>query len=322
MEELGVYIHYGTIALTAAINAIGVGIGQGLTSRTALEAINRQPAASDEITKAALLGMALTETAAIMGTFMSVLLLLSTNSYLHSYYSGLAELGITFAICFSGFVLGIASALPARAACLAIARQPFFSQSIIRFMMISLSLLETPVVFGLIIALFIQGQAQDVTTMRDSLRLIASGLCIGLGSVGPAIGLGLFARNACEGIGRNRDSYNQIFSFMLVSQAIIETPIIFSLIVSVSLIFLVPSSSQENILDGIAFLSAGLCTAIGTIGPGISSGKTAMAACKEISKNPETYSNLSRLSMFAQGLIETGAIYTVLISFMLLFFRT
>ena len=188
--------------------------------------------------------------------------------------------------------------------------------------MISLSLIETPVIFGLIIALFIQGQAADATTLRDSLRLIGSGLCIGLGSIGPAIGLGLFSRNACEGIGTNRNAYNKIFSFMLVSQAIIETPIIFALIVSISLLFLVPVVSEENVLDGVALFSAGLCTAIGTMGPGISSGKTAMAACKQIARKPEIYGVLSRLSMFAQGLIETAAIYAVLISFMLLFFRT
>ena len=320
--ELSAYIHYGTVAAAVAINAIGVGLGQGISSTAALEAINRQPNAKNDITKMAILGMALIETAAVMGTFISVLLLMGANASARHMYGGIAELGIACAICLPGLVLGLASALPARAACMAVARQPFFVTQIMRFMMISLSLLQTPIIFGLIVALFIQNQTASVHTLRDCLRLISSGLCIGLGSVGPAIGLALFAKTACEGVGINRDAYGHIFSFTLISQAIIETPIIFSLIISISLLFLVPGVAYENFADGVALFSAGLCTGIGTIGPGISSGKTAMAACTQIAYKPETYSTLSRVSMFAQGLIEAAAIYAVLISFVLLFFRT
>ena len=314
-------MHYATVAFTVAITAIGVGIGQGITSSAAIEGINRQPSAQNDIMKTAILAIALIETAAVMGTFISFLLLLNTRTAAHSLYSGVAELGIAAAISFSGCVLGLVSAFPARAACLSVARQPFFSQMIVRFMMISLSLLQTPIIFGLIIALFIHNQVPDVVTWRDSFRLLASGLCMGLGSIGPAIGLALFARTACEGIGINRKAYTQLFSFTLISQAIIETPIIFSLIISIALLFLVPPMVGEDMIDGMALLAAGLCTGIGTFGPGLSSGRTAMAACEQIAIDPSRHGTLSRLSMFAQGLIETSAIYAVLISFLLIFFR-
>ncbi len=320
MYEYAQYIHFVTIALTTAINAIGVGIGQGFASSSALEAINRQPSARNDITKATILGIALIETAAIMGMFISLLLWNSSYNP-NNIYASLSEIGIAFAICLPGFILGIVSSLPIQAACHSIARQPFFSQEITRFMMISLSLLQTPIIFGFLVSLFIHNQTAEIETLRDSLRLIASGLCIGLGSAGPAIGLAYFAKHACEGIGINRHAYPKLFSFMLISQAIIETPIIFSLIIAISLLFLVPSLKQENIVDGIALLAAGLCTGLGTIGPGISSGRTAMAAATQIARNPDIHGPLSRVSMFAQGLIETAAIYAVLISFLLLAFR-
>lgn len=320
MHEVTQYIHFGTIAFATAINAIGVGIGQGLSSSAALEAINQQPSARNDITKTAILGIALIETAAVMGMFMSVLLW-STSNHDQNIYANLSELGIGFAICLSGFTLGIISSLPVKAACFAVARQPFFSSEIIRFMMISLSLLQTPIIFGLIIALFIHNQAPEIETLRDSLRLIASGLCIGLGSTGPALGLAQFAQSAIRGLGTNRRAYPKLFSFMLISQAIIETPIIFALIISVTLLFVIPSLKQENLLDGIALLAAAVCTGLGTIGPGISSGRTAMAAAEQIAKNPEMHGPLSRVSMLAQGLIETSAIYAVVISFLLLLFR-
>lgn len=235
-------------------------------------------------------------------------------------YSSYAELGILAAISLTGLVLGLACMLPAQAACIAVARQPFLSQKIIRFTLVAISLIQTPIIFGLIIALFIRAQASTITNLNDSFRLLASGLSLGLGCIGPAIGLGLFARAACTSIGKNRNAYNSIFSFTLISQAIIETPIIFSLIISLSLLFLISVTSSNDSLEGIILIAAALCTGMGTLGPGISSGMTAMAACKEIGNNPVHYGVLSRLSMFAQGLIETSAIYAILVSFLLLFF--
>jgi F0F1-type ATP synthase membrane subunit c/vacuolar-type H+-ATPase subunit K len=314
-------IHFGTIALAVAINALGVGIGQGLTSSAALEAINLQPAARDDITKIAVLSMALIETAAVMGTFIAFILLLGTSNMLLTWHMGLAEIGIAFAICLPGFILGLASCLPARQACMAVARQPFFAQNIIRFMLIILSLIQTPIIFGMIIALFINNQMMHITTIRESLRLIASGIAIGFGSIGPAIGLAHFAKIACTSVGINKTAYNKLLTFSFVSQAIIETPIIFSFVIALTLLFIVPHSAEENIVQGIAMLAAGICTGIGTVGAGISSGKTAAQACKEIGLQPESYSVLSRTSLFAQGLIETSAIYAVLVSFLLLFIK-
>jgi len=181
-------------------------------------------------------------------------------------------------------------------------------------MLITQSMIQTPIIFGFIIALFIQNQAASANTIAESLRLIASGLAVGLGSAGPAIGLGIFGQAACSGIGINRKSYNKVFSFTLVSEAIIETPIIFALVVGLLLITL----KTTTLLHGIAMLASAICIGIGTIGPGISSGKTSAAACKEIAKNPENSSSLFKVSVFSQGIIDTAAIYALVISILLI----
>jgi F0F1-type ATP synthase membrane subunit c/vacuolar-type H+-ATPase subunit K len=321
MTEITGLAHYLTVAFAVGLPAVGVGIGQGWTTTAALDAINRQPSAKSDIVKVAIFGMALIETAAVMGAFVSMLILYNNWDTPPSYYASLSSIGVFAAISIPGFVLGLVSAMPARAACFTVARQPFFTQKILRFMVLTMSLIQTPVIFGFIISLIISGQAQEVTTMRDCLRLIASGISIGLGSVGPAIGLGLFARSVCLGLGINRKAYDKIFSFTLISQAIIETPIIFALVISVMLLFIVPPLAEENLIDGIALLSAGLCAGLGTIGAGISSGRTAAAAGTRIAHTPETYSLLAQTSMFAQGLIEASAIYPMIIAFALLFLR-
>ena len=152
--------HYSTIALTVGITSIGVGIGEGLSSHAALQAIDIQPHARADITKAAIMGMALIETAAIMSTFVAILLIMphiiGARYIAQPFYTGIAQFGIAFAICIPGFVIGIVSSLPTRAACIAIARQPFFSQTIVRFMLMTQSLIQTPIIFVLIVALFLK----------------------------------------------------------------------------------------------------------------------------------------------------------------------
>lgn len=314
------FIHYGTIAFAVGVTSVSVGIGESLASLSALNAINIQPHARGEIARTAIIGMALVETAAILGVIIAVLLLFSARPAEPNFYSNLAEMGIAFALCITGFVSGLVSALPTRAACLAIARQPFFAQKITRLMLITQSLLQGPIIFSFIIALIISYQAADATTLGDSLRLMASGLCIGLGSIGPSIGLAIFAQNACRGLGINPQAYNKILSFAIISQTIIETPIIFSFVIAMTLLIMT-STTDASSIQGIAFLAASLCTGFGMTGPGISSGKTAAEACKQITINPDAYSMLSRVSLFAQGLIETCAIYAVLISFLLIFVK-
>ncbi len=317
MEGVAQFLHYLTVALIVGVNSVAVGIGEGLANSAALDAMNRQPAARTDIMNASLLGMALIETAALIGVATSILVLLGSAGE-KTIYTSLAQLGIALAICFSGAVVGLTSSFPARTAVMAIARQPFASKTILRFMLITQSIIQTPVIFGFIVAIFIKGQAGSATTYSDSLRLLASGLSIGLGCVGPVIGLALFGQTACEGIGVNPKSGKEVFSFTFVSEAIIETPIIFALIISLLLLF--TGQSVTNPLYGIASLAAALCIGIGTIGPGISSGKTAAAACKQIAIHPDRYPILSKISLFGQGMIDTSAIYALLISLSLLLF--
>lgn len=315
-DLIGNYLHFATIALTVGVNSMSVGIGEGLTGRAALEAINKQPKAYNDIFRAAVLGTALIETAAILGVVIAFLLLLGNADGPFTLGTHIAEIGIALTICISGFTIGLAAASPAQEACHAIARQPFFADKIIRFMLITQSLIQTPIIFGFIIAIFIRNKALVVTSTAESLALVAAGLCIGLGSIGPVIGLGAFAKEACRGLGVNRLSYNNLMSFSIISLAIIETPIIFSLLVSLMLLL---NSTDITLLSGVGFIAAAFCMGIGTLGPGIASSRTAAAACKQIALKPEIYGTISSVSMFGQGIIDTCAIYTFLIAIFLIF---
>lgn len=309
-------IHYGTIATITAATGLAVGVSQGLTANVTLAAIDRQPASKGELTRSNLLSLALIETAALLSLIFAMLLFFKAPA---NYYAAVAEIGIGLALTIPGVMIGIASSMPAREAMIAIARQPFLSKKITNFMVLAQSLIQTPLIFGFIISLLIKSQLDSIDSMPDALRLIASGLCIAVASIGPAWGAGYFTHIACRSIGMNRAAYGKIFSFTIISQAIIETPVIFASIVS---FWLAQSSAAGlNVIQASMYLAIAGVMAIGTFGAGLSSGKTAAAACNQIALNPQNYGILSRTSLIAQGLIDTSAIYAFIIAFIILLAR-
>lgn len=316
MIDFANLFNFFTIALTICLTSLGVAIGNSIAAAAAIKAIYIQPSAQRDIVKTSVIGMAIIETSAIIGLVIAIMLFLSRNAPVtNQFYWGLSNLGIAAAICITGFTVGIASSFPVKYACFAVARQPFFSNKILNIMLLTLSFIQTSVIFGFIIALLINYQAPNASTLMDSLRHLGSGICMGVGCIGPAIGLALFAKSACKGIGINTKAYNEIIITTSVSAAIIETATVFALIISLLLI----TFPAINALQAAAMLCAGICTGISNIAPGISSGKTASAACTVIANKPENYSAISRTSMLAQVFIDSCAIYGFLISLLLIF---
>lgn len=314
MIELSDILHYGAITGVVGLSSLGAGIAQGISGRAAIRATDIQPQARNDIARTNLMGMALIDTAAILCLTASLFLILSSTGQVASLTSNVADLGILLALCVPGFAVSIACAFPVKESLLSIARQPFFSPKISRFMLISLSVLQTPVIFGFIIALMIKGSTTN--TIYDSLRLVASGLTVALACIGPVIGLGLFAKAACRALGINREAYSKLFTFTFISNAVIETPIVLALVIAFFLI--VPSAVSDPFLASVSMFSAALCIGIGTFGAGISSGRTSAKVCDQIAINPDLYGVLSKVCLFAQGLIDSCAIYAFIISLSLL----
>ena len=307
-----------SIAFPIMLSALGTGLGQGLIGLKAIQAVDIQPSASTEINKISLIGMAMSETAAIFGLVISILLIMDTTVPVNYDSATLGRIGISLAIGLSGFIAGISSSMPVQAACLSVDRQPFFSNKILQFMLLTQTVIMTPNIFGFLIALFINIQTSTVPDLNGGLQLLAAGLSIGIGSVGPSIGLSLFAYSACIAIGVNRKSYNKILPFTFISEAIIETPIIFSFLVSL-LILNVHIKPTAPITQGICFIAAAICMSLSTIGTGISAGKTGSAACEQIGNTPEHYSKISNISLLALAMIDTFAIYGFIIAVILIY---
>ena len=71
----------------------------------------------------------------------------------------------------------------------------------------------------------------------EAAKLIAAGLAMGLGAVGPGIGIGLLAGKAMEAIGRNPDAEGKIRTNMILGIAFAEAIGIYALVVALILKF-------------------------------------------------------------------------------------
>ena len=73
----------------------------------------------------------------------------------------------------------------------------------------------------------------------EGLRFIGAALAIGLGSLGPGLGIGLLAGRAMEALGRNPDAAGPIQQNMILAIAFAEAIAIYALIVAFLLLFVV-----------------------------------------------------------------------------------
>ena len=70
--------------------------------------------------------------------------------------------------------------------------------------------------------------------------------------------------------------------------------------------------------NGLKFLGAGVA-GVGIAGAGIGQGLAAQGACMAIGRNPEMASKLTSTMIIGAGIAESGAIYCLVISILLIF---
>ena len=64
---------------------------------------------------------------------------------------------------------------------------------------------------------------------------LAKALAIGIGSIGPALGIGMIGSKAMEAIGRNPEAANKILVPMLLAAAFAEAVAIYALVIAFSI---------------------------------------------------------------------------------------
>jgi F-type H+-transporting ATPase subunit c len=293
--------------LITLIPAIGVAIGQGKASKSALIATNIQPTSSNEISTTLIIGLAIMETSAILGLVTSLI-------YLNTDINIGSSLALIILSTIGAFV-GLYSAIPLEKGFLAISKQPFMTKNINNLIYIGLSFLLTPAIFAFILMLMIKNK--DTSSINEQLKLISCSISILLGSMGGIWAIANFNGQACTMTGYNRQAFKKIFNFTFISQTMIETPILLSFIVSLIIV----NIDITNLPQALTVIAAGICTGTCALVSGYASGNVALKGVENLGKKPELAAQISKITILGQGFLDTFAIYGLIISLLILILK-
>ena len=71
----------------------------------------------------------------------------------------------------------------------------------------------------------------------ETMKSLAAAIAIGLGALGPGLGLGMIGSKAMEALGRNPEASDQIFVPLILSLAFTEAVAIYALVVALAIKF-------------------------------------------------------------------------------------
>jgi len=308
--------HYLIAGCLILLGAGGAGIGLGLAAVGVEDASTRQQTGQLQSFNAMIIGLALIESGAII-SLVTTLMTLFNRPAAFTWPIIWAEAGTAVAIGIAAIAISIASSFVVKAASQAIARQPLYASKITTYMLIAQSIIEAPVIFAFIVALLIRTRIDMAMDLWAGMRLFACGLAVGIGALGPSIGQAMFARSASYAIGINVHQYNRIFPYALLTQALIETPMIFCLLFSLLFLYVTPTAAMAAVATIKGLVAAGTIS-FGALGGCIGMGYMASHTSAYVALDPSVYSAMVRTALFTMAFIESTVIYSFIISLILI----
>jgi F-type H+-transporting ATPase subunit c len=158
---------------------------------------------------------------------------------------------------------------------------------------------------------------------------VTAAVSIGLGVLFPAIGQARAAAAAAEATSRQPDESDVISRTLYIGLAMIESQALYVLIVALILLFANPlegrvSEAAAQGGDAMWFLvlaSVGAAVAInlGTMLASIGQGKVVESAVESIAEQPEAQDEISRSLYISLALLESLALYALIVSLILLY---
>lgn len=308
-------IHYLAAGMTIALGGLGGGIGLGIAANNSIQSMTRQTTGNEQGFRALIIGLALIESGVIIALVMTLLMLFGSPSHM-SMGAAIAEIGIALAVGIASLSIGIASSMVVKATSQAIARQPVFAQKLIAFMLLAQSVIEAPVIFAFIVGLLIKTRITPDMSIEQGLQFLASGGAIALGCIGTALGQSIFTHAACTSVGVNKNAYPKLFTFSLLCEAIIETPVILTLLFAFLTAY--ATVTQPTALPHVVFLLAALTVGLGALGGGTAMGFVASRSIFYVAQEPSLYGQLLRATLLSVAFIESTVIYALIIALFLL----
>ena len=226
---------YAGAALAMGFGAIGSAVGEGQTAGEAASGMMRQPAVRGSLLRTMLIGQAVCETAGIFSLVVAVMLLF--GGYPATWPKAAALLGAGLGMGLSALGTGVGSGMPSAAACKSVARNPDCQNSAMMNMLIAQALATGCAIFGFVVALLLITTNFTGPVLVQTVSALSAGICIGLGSIGPGIGIGIIGYDACEAIGNSTEGRSGVSNALLLGSAISQSKGVFALLIAIMLIF-------------------------------------------------------------------------------------
>jgi len=161
------------------------------------------------------------------------------------------------------------------------------------------------------------------------ITVVVAGLAIGAGVIFPAIGQARAARQALAAIARQPSEAGTISRNLFVGLAMIESLALYVLIVVLILLFADPlqadiaAAARQDMaafwfLTGSAVAAAAAIT-LGTVFAALGQGRVVAAALAAIAEQPEARDAISTSLFISLALLESLALYSLIVSLILLF---
>ncbi|MBC8385982.1 MAG: ATP synthase F0 subunit C [Candidatus Cloacimonetes bacterium] len=237
-----------------------------------------------------------------------------------------AYIGAGISVGIGAVTTGIGSGIIAGEGAYSIMKQPKANEQLFRTMLIGQAASQTAGIFALVISMLLIYGGFDIPKggFFKAAALLAAGIAMGIGSIGPSIGAGYSGGEACKSVGRMPKHGNAIMGNMLIGQALAQTSAIFALVVSLLLLYSIPPQPENLslgriILKCMAFIGAGFSIGLGTIGPGTGIGFVAGKANDMMGRFPNEKPTIMRTMFLGAAVSESTAIYSLVIAFLLIF---
>ena len=141
--------------LSTGLAAIGPGAGGGLVGSSACAGVARQPEAQRSITTTLLVGIGTTQSTAIYGFLVSLLLLFKSFPESTSYVPSFALLGAALAMGFGGIGPGIGEGITGKYAVDQVGRNSEYATLLTRTMLVGQAVSESTGIYSLVVALLL-----------------------------------------------------------------------------------------------------------------------------------------------------------------------
>ena len=77
----------------------------------------------------------------------------------------------------------------------------------------------------------------DGITEAEAVKWFAAGIAIGVGGLGPGLGIGLAVKGAMEALGRNPEAEAAVRTTLIIGAALAEAVAIYAFVIAIILIF-------------------------------------------------------------------------------------